>query len=106
MPTTGLDISGKSGDCEFELEITELKSASGTPGVRVIFEDTVDAFTTSVPVHEETFVGPITSSIVRTIKSDMAPGLRLGVTSAKLRINVVQLDGGTPSCTLRAALWN
>jgi hypothetical protein len=107
-PATGLDISALSGDYELQLEVTALSAAAGTPKARIILEDTVNAFTAAVPVALWNIQGPIdpTAPIKLSVLKDQAPSLRLGVANAKLRVNVVWLDGTTPSITLRSALWN
>ena len=108
-PSTGLDISALTGDWELSLEIVDLHCASGgPPRVRVVFEDSVDAFTNSVAVCEANVQGPVVSTASEKLSwlRDVVPSLRLGVTSAKLRVRVVALDGTTPSCTLAAFLWN
>jgi hypothetical protein len=108
-PSTGLDISALAGAYMFEVEVTDLHSASGTPRARIVFEDTVNAFTAAVPVAEFTFTGPIAAGVpvkMTAMHYSQAAGLRIGAASAKLRANVVALDGGTPSLTFRAALHN
>ncbi len=104
-PTTGLDISGLSGDYTLEITVLALSSASGTPQARVVIEDTVNAFTNAVPVAEMNLQGPVTMPVTHLIRSDEAPSLRIGTASAKLRVNVQMLNGGTPSITVRGALW-
>lgn len=91
-----------------EVEVTALSSATGTPRARIVIEDTVDAFTTRVPVAEFTFSGPIVANVpvkLTAMYYDKG-GLRLGTGSAKVRAYAVALDGGTPSLTFRAALHN
>ena len=109
-PTTGLDISGlvAGSPYMFECEVTALSAAAGTPRARIVFEDTVNAFTAALPVAEFTFTGPITAGVpvkLTAMYYDRG-GLRIGTAAAKLRANVVALDGTTPSLTFRAAVWN
>jgi len=104
-PTTGLDISGLSGDYTLEITVQALSSVSGTPKARVVLEDTVNAFTNAFAVVEMNVQGPITVPITHLFRSDEAPSLRLGTTSAKLRLNVYELDGTTPSITVHGAIW-
>ena len=104
-PTTGLDISGLSGDYTLEITVQALSSVSGTPKARVALEDTVNAFTNAFAVVEMNVQGPITVPITHLFRSDEAPSLRLGTTSAKLRLNVYELDGTTPSITVHGAIW-
>jgi hypothetical protein len=46
--TTGLDISGITGDYTVHLRILALSAASGTPNVAIQLEDSVNAFTALV----------------------------------------------------------
>jgi len=107
-PSAGLDISGMSGDYMLQIDVISLSAAAGTPKARVIIEDTVNAFTASIPVCELNLIGPIVPSapITQTWRSDRAPSLRLGTANAKLRGNVVGLEGTTPSLTLRITICN
>jgi hypothetical protein len=104
-PTTGLDISGLSGDYMLELEVMALSAATGTPRARIVIEDTVNAFTAAIPVAELNIEGPINQGVKAIWRKYSAPSLRLGTASAKLRVNVVTLEGGTPTVTVRGALW-
>jgi hypothetical protein len=112
-PTTGLDISGLSSTSDYMLEIEALGlNSNTTPGnppaqARVTIEDTVNAFTAAVTVCEVIFSGPIApgATVKQTWKSDRA-SLRIGQAGAKIRCNVVMLNGTTPSFSVRAAIWN
>ena len=104
-PTTGFDISGLSGDYTLEITVQSLTSVSGTPKARIVLEDTVNAFTASIPVTEFNVQGPITTPETHLVRSYEAPSLRLGTASAKLRLNVVALEGTTPSITVHGAIW-
>lgn len=107
-PATGLDISTLAAGAPYmiEVEVTALSSASGTPRARIVIEDTVNAFTAALPIAEFTFTGPILAGapVKLSTMSYQAGGLRVGTASAKVRANLVALDGGTPSLTFRAAL--
>jgi hypothetical protein len=113
-PTTGLDISGLSPTSDYMLEIEALGLSSNTTAgnppaqARVTIEDTLNAFTAAVTVCEVIFAGPIApgATVKQTWKSDRVPTLRLGQAGAKVRCNVVMLNGTTPSFSVRAALWN
>jgi len=104
-PTTGLAISGLSGDYTLEITVQALTAASGTPKARVVLEDTVNGFTNAVPVVEVNVQGPLTMPVTYLFRDDEAPALRLGVTSAMLRLNVYDLEGTSPSITVHGALW-
>ncbi len=56
--TTGLDISGVTGDCTVHLRIQGLSAASGTPKAVIQLEDSVNAFTASLPVALQEAQGP------------------------------------------------
>ena len=97
-----LDISTLSGDYSIVIEVSNLTAASGTPSARIVIEDSVNAFTASIPVGERQFLGPITKDapVALTLTNRELPAIRTGVTNAVLRANVAQLNGTTPSCTL------
>lgn len=100
--TTGLDISGITGDYTIHLRIRALSAASGTPSCAISLEDTVNAFTASVPqvVQEATGTIDSKSELHFSWRKYQLPQLRAGTASAKLRANVVSLSGTTPSLTL------
>lgn len=105
-PTTGLDISGITGDCTVHLRVLGLSAASGTPKASITFEDSVNAFTASVPVAERQMQGTVDtkSEVHFVIKKYELPNCRFGTASAVLRANVVALAGTTPSLSLDAWL--
>jgi hypothetical protein len=108
-PSAGFDISTLSGPYNLQVEVTDLHCASGgPPRARIVIEDSIDAFVTRVPVCEMTLEGIVLAQSSVTIGRNQreAAGLRLGVTNARMRAYVVQLDGTTPSITLWASLWN
>jgi hypothetical protein len=93
-PTTGLDISGISGDFTIFLEVTGMTAGKTA---RIQFEDSVNAFTASVPVAVINVTGALTSaaSQVFDIRKYQLPNNRFGVTSAVLRVNVTAIDSGS-----------
>lgn len=104
-PTTGLAISGLSGDYNLEITVQALSAASGTPKARVVLEDSVNAFTNAVAVFEINVQGPITTAVTYLMRDDEVPSLRIGVANALLRLNVYELDGTSPSVTVHGAIW-
>jgi hypothetical protein len=104
-PTTGLPISGLSGDYTLEITVQALSAASGTSLARVVLEDTVNAFTNAIPVFEVNVEGPITTPRTYLVRDDEAPALRIGVANALLRLNVYDLEGTSPSITVHGAIW-
>jgi len=112
-PIAGLLIATLSGDYELMIEITSFSCTSGAAHVRITAEDTVNAFTTAVPIAEWTFqingpegsISPAAS--IKMSKTDAnAPGLRIGTTGAALRFNVVEIDGTGASLTFGGYLSN
>jgi hypothetical protein len=109
-PTTGLDISGfGTGGYQIELWVfafncTAVAPALPNPGARIVIEDSVNAFTAAEPVWEKEIQGTITAPTCWVVRDDQIPLLRLGVSGAKLRANVVELDGTSASLTLQALL--
>lgn len=104
-PTTGLPISGLSGDYTLEITVQALSAASGIPLARVVLEDTVNAFTNAIPVFEINVEGPITTPVTYLMRDDEVPALRIGVANAALRLNVYDLEGTSPSITVHGAIW-
>ncbi len=104
-PTTGLAISGLSGDYTLEITVQALSATSGTPLARVVLEDTVNGFTNAIPVFEINVEGPITTPVTYLMRDDEVPALRIGVTNAALRLNVYDLEGTSPSITVHGAIW-
>ncbi len=104
-PTTGLDISPALLDYGFLIDIIELKAAALIPAARIVLEDSVDAFAAAIPVVEITIGGTVVPAARITLqwRAYQTPA-RVGIASAKIRANVVKLEGTTPSLTLRAAL--
>ncbi len=104
-PSAGLDISGYSGDLEISLTVSELKSATGTPGARIVLYDSVNAFGAKLPVCMIDIPAvKLGAPITQSWKRDRLPTIRGGTGSAVLRVEVALLNGGTPSLTLRAEL--
>ena len=104
-PTAGVDISGITGDATvtFEVLAFDLNQTA-----RIQLEDTVNAFTASIPVWEQELCGQIgtppfvvgayTPGGFRfSVRKYEIPDARFGVSGAKLRLNVTSLSGGTLS---------
>jgi|SRR5215472_12456676 len=101
---TGVDISGITGDVTLLLRVDALSAASGTPRARIVLEDSVNAFTNSLPVCEYNIEGPIAAPVQVSWRRYQTPSLRNGVASAVLRVNVAALEGTSPSLTYTATL--
>lgn len=103
-PTTGLDISGITGDLTVHLRVQALSSASGTPAVTIQLEDSVNAFTAVLPVAVQAVQGVVVTTAEQHFswRKYQLPTLRAGTTSAVLRVNVMKINGTTPTCTLDA----
>jgi hypothetical protein len=103
-PTTGLDISGITGDCTVHLRVQGLSAASGTPKARITLEDSVNAFTAVITSAEVDVQGTVVTQAEQHYvwKKYQLPSTRFGTTSAVLRVNVLGLGGTTPSLTLDA----
>jgi hypothetical protein len=106
--TTGLDISGITGDCTVHLRVQGLSAASGTPKATIQIEDSVNGFTAVQPVCMKEVQGPIDSKteIHFSWRKYELPNARFGTASAVLRANVMVLGGTTPSLTLDSWLEN
>jgi hypothetical protein len=104
--TTGLDVAAITGDFTIRVNVRKLTAASGTPRARVLIEDTVNAFTASIPICTENLEGPITEEIPVAFswRRYELPSLRAGTASARIRVNIVELSGTTPSLSIDAFL--
>jgi hypothetical protein len=107
-PAAGsLDISNPAPhDYMLEITVLGLSAAAGSPKARIVVEDSVDAFAHSLPVMVYNIEGPITpdAPVEQSWNRDHIPSLRIGQAGAVLRVNVVDLDGTTPSISLAGTL--
>lgn len=105
---TGVSVAALSAAaaviwCEFQA----LSSATGVPSARVVIEQSATGdFDDTVPVAEFSAAGPVgVKAPVRVSERvAMGPATLLGATGAKMRANLVQLLGGTPSLTYSAGI--
>ena len=101
-PTAGLDISGISGDYTVHVRVQALSSSTGVANATIQLEDTVNAFTASIPVAVKEVSPTISTNAEQHFawRKYQLPNLRAGTASAKLRTNVTVLGGTTPTLTL------
>lgn len=101
---TGADISGGTYNLQATLKM-RIHRFAGTGDLAVVFEDSVDAFTASVARAAQGVRAPVADPVPQQaagaashrdyawkIGTDM-PGLRLGTSSALLRLNVGAITG-------------
>lgn len=93
-----------TGMWDLTVNIQNLTCASGTPRARITWEDTVDNFTTPLVIAAYNIEGPITSPTSFSFTRDQIPSLRVGTASAKLRCNLIALEGTTPTITFGSTL--
>ncbi len=107
----GADISGITGDFTLHLRVQAASAASGTITATIMFEDTVNAFTATLPVCIADHINgnvnanaPSTGAVEKhfTWRKYQISNLRAGTASAKVRPNVYVLGGTTPSLTIDA----
>jgi hypothetical protein len=100
--TTGLDISGISGDFTVHLRVQALSASTGTAKASIQLEDSVNGFTASVPVAVKEVQQTINTNCEQHFswRKYELPNLRAGTGSAVARVNVTVLGGTTPSLTL------
>ena len=93
-PTAGLDISGITQDYTIWLQVQSLTAAKK---IVITLEDSVDAFTASVPIASFNPVGAVASAADRkySLRKYQIPSLRAGTTSAVARLNVTAIDSAT-----------
>jgi hypothetical protein len=109
--TAGVDISGMTGDVTVCIEVISMTAAKSA---RIQLEDSVTAFTASIPVAVFDVIGqvgqggtsytagaynPTTTKF--TVRKYQLANNRFGVTSALLRVNVTAIDSAA-SLTLNA----
>jgi hypothetical protein len=107
--TGTLDISAMAGGYMIDVVVLALASAALTPKARIVIEESADNFVADIlPVALYNVQGPIASMapVAHSWTHSQLPSMRLGATGAKLRVNVVALDGTTPTITASARLWN
>lgn len=104
--TTGLAISGVSGDCTVHVRVQGLSAASGTPQANIQLEDSVNGFTAVVANKVIEVQGTIVSAAEQhyIFRKYELPTVRFGTSNAVLRANVTVLNGTTPSLTMDAWL--
>ena len=97
---TGIDVSGFTGDWTIKIQVQSMTAAKN---VRFGFIDTVNDFTASVSGPTFSFTGQIAASFdkVKSFKKQDFADLRLGVASAKLRLDVSRMDSAA-SVTYKA----
>lgn len=110
-PTAGLDVSGITGDFTIHLRVQGLTVASGNNAAVIQIEGTTNAFTASTAVIVKQVKGPINAPGSTPVAPELHFSWRkyelpesintyIGQTNGKLRANVTQLDGTTPSLVL------
>ena len=109
-PVTGtLDTSAldAAGDYMIELTVVAFSASAGTPQARILIEDTANAFTDTLPIAVDNIQGPVVADapITHSWKRDRIPRARIGEASAKIRVNVVELQGTGASLSLSARLY-
>jgi hypothetical protein len=99
--TAGLDISGVSGDATVVVEVVSLTAAKTA---RIQLEDSVNAFTASIPVAVVNVIGQISGEYSQrfTFRKYQLPNNRFGTGSALLRVNVTAIDS---AATLKLHAW-
>jgi hypothetical protein len=104
-PTAGADISGMTGDVTVCVEVVSMTDAKTA---RIQLEDSVNAFTASIPVAVFDVIGkmgqggtsytagaynPTTQKF--TVRKYQLANNRFGTASAVLRLNVTAIDSGS-----------
>jgi hypothetical protein len=89
----GVDVSGITGDWTLKIRVTKLTAGKT---VRFQFSDTVDNFTTVTAGRTLSFAGEISpaADVTRSVQKYDFPQLRMGVASAKVRLEITAIDAG------------
>lgn len=101
---SGVDVSGLTGDWTLKINVSAMSdSATNTPLIRLLFEDTVNSFTAALAGPVVSFKGALfpASDKVHSFKKQDFPDLRLGTASAQLRLSLSNILS-TGSITYRA----
>jgi hypothetical protein len=99
---SGVDVSGITGDWTLKIQVASLTAGKN---VRFQFTDSADNFSSDkVAGPTSSFAGEITASAdhVRSWKKQDFPHLRMGVASAKLRLEVSGIDS---AATVSYSAW-
>jgi hypothetical protein len=107
VPTTAaaVPIAALAGPAILTLTITALTATgAAVPRARILFEDSVDAFTTPYPVASLNVEGVIKTPCTFSWAAREIPGFKIGTPAASVRVNVAELDGAGVSLTYTAAL--
>ena len=103
--TGTLDMHALSGNFTLKVQVTSLTCTTCTSAtnVKIVLEDSVNAFTASIPVAVVDVSGPIAGSgVTYSIPWYQVPSLRLGVSSAVLRANVYSYGTNVTGVTVHA----
>jgi hypothetical protein len=89
----GVDVSGITGDWTLKIRVTKLTAGKT---VRFQFSDTVDNFTAVTAGRTLSFAGEISpaADVTRSVQKYDFPQLRMGVASAKVRLEITAIDAG------------
>jgi hypothetical protein len=100
-PTTGLSVSGVSGDATLVVDVVSL-TAGKTARIQV--EDSTNAFTAATALAVVNVTGQVDPRYDErfTLRKYQIPNSLLGQASAALRCNVTALDAGA---TLQLHAW-
>jgi hypothetical protein len=90
----GVDVSGITGDWTLKIRVTKLTAGKNA---RFQFTDSTDNFSTDkVAGRTLSFAGEISpaADVTRSVQKYDFPQLRMGVASAKLRLEITAIDAG------------
>ena len=96
----GVDVSGLGTDWTLKLQVGTLTAGAVA---RFEFDDTTNAFTTTVAGPTFEFIGEVAAAYdhVKSIKRANYPGLPVGVASGSMQLKLTKLTSGA-SCTYHA----
>jgi len=100
--SANIDISGITSDWTLCIQVAALSPAGAQATFQ--FQDSVNDFTASITGPSESVLGVLTSSndVVLKVKKYMFPRMRFGVTSAVLRLALVDITG---SASVTYSAW-
>jgi hypothetical protein len=101
-PTTSASVAGITGDWTLTVHVVALSAGGLQPGARIVIEESVNAFATSVPVAVLDIAVPVTGSAIGTWRQYQIAMSKVGQAGALWRANVYYLNGISPSLTFEA----
>jgi hypothetical protein len=98
----GVDVSGITGDFTIKIRVDALSPNAGSAKIQI--EESTNSFTNAYTVFKQDFLGglPPEGVTVSYRKYQSETTSLAGTASAKFRVNLIELNGTSPSITYEA----